>query len=103
MLVRSTIGVAFAAAVAMLAAGACSSRNGLFGAPVTGAEGGAPSTGGTGGGGGMTVAPHADKVDLLLLVDNSASMGEKHAILADTLPALLGAFVDPPCATAAGA
>ncbi|HSO35675.1 MAG TPA: hypothetical protein VLT33_24270 [Labilithrix sp.] len=39
----------------------------------------------------------ADKVDLLFMIDNSASMGDKQAILADAVPSLLTGLVRPPC------
>ena len=56
-----------------------------------------------------------DKIDLLFMIDNSLSMGEKQAILAEAVPALLkrvvapkcedgsGKLTDPPCASTAHA
>jgi len=38
-----------------------------------------------------------DKVDLLFDIDNSASMGDKQAYLADAIPDLLGRLVQPNC------
>ena len=43
-----------------------------------------------------------DKVDLLLVVDNSASMQDKQIVLAETLPRLLGQIVSPPCVDDSG-
>lgn len=41
--------------------------------------------------------PAIDKVDLLLLVDNSSSMADKQRILADVVPDLLRGLVQPKC------
>jgi len=38
-----------------------------------------------------------DKVDLLIMIDNSASMGDKQAILADAVPNLLIGLLKPKC------
>ncbi|MBW2457640.1 MAG: hypothetical protein JRI68_24260 [Deltaproteobacteria bacterium] len=38
-----------------------------------------------------------DKIDLLLVIDNSGSMADKQAILAGAVPDLVGALVNPPC------
>ena len=38
-----------------------------------------------------------DKVDLLFMIDNSASMGDKQAILADAVPNLLVGLLQPKC------
>src|SRR3970040_1536768 len=47
---------------------------------------------------------HADitGIDLLLMIDNSASMADKQATLADAVPQLLGQLVQPNCVDAAG-
>ena len=42
-----------------------------------------------------------DKVDLLFMIDNSASMGDKQTILADAVPNLLVGLLKPKCADAA--
>jgi hypothetical protein len=42
------------------------------------------------------------KLDLLLVVDDSASMGDKQAYLAQALPTLLAPLVSPPCIDGAG-
>ncbi len=39
----------------------------------------------------------ADKIDLLLVIDNSRSMGDKQAILAEAVPDLIERFVAPSC------
>jgi len=44
-----------------------------------------------------------DKVDLLLMIDNSASMGDKQKILQDAVPELLSGLLRPRCVNAAGA
>lgn len=40
-----------------------------------------------------------DKIDLLLMIDNSASMGDKQAILADAVPQLVEGLLKPKCVT----
>lgn len=44
--------------------------------------------------------PAVDKVDLLVVVDNSSSMADKQKILADALPDLLHGLVQPKCVDA---
>jgi hypothetical protein len=53
---------------------------------------------GTGSGGGVTIPAHneANKVDLLVMVDNSVSMADKQALLSEALPALVHTFITPP-------
>jgi hypothetical protein len=47
-----------------------------------------------------TVSQQAvDKVDLLFMIDNSASMGDKQTILADAVPDLIGGLLEPNCIT----
>src|SRR5262249_10674520 len=91
--------LAGATAIASAFAACGGETQGLPGGP--GADGGAQPDGGEGGlppgddgsprgddGGGPTVGPvvvHSEsvtKVDLLFVIDNSASMGDKHALLA---------------------
>src|SRR3954468_23649260 len=38
-----------------------------------------------------------DKVDLLFMIDNSSSMGDKQAILADAVPNLITGLLKPQC------
>src|SRR5215470_15345284 len=46
-----------------------------------------------------TVSQQAvDKVDLLFAIDNSASMGDKQAILAEAVPDLIKGLLNPKCA-----
>jgi hypothetical protein len=40
---------------------------------------------------------HVDKVDLLLMIDNSSAMADKQAILAESVPFLLRRLVSPRC------
>lgn len=49
-----------------------------------------------------TVSQQAvDKVDLLFAIDNSASMGDKQAILADAVPDLINGLLKPRCVSTA--
>jgi hypothetical protein len=43
-----------------------------------------------------------DKVDLLVMIDNSSSMGDKQAILADAVPNLINGLLKPACVDANG-
>jgi hypothetical protein len=64
--------------------------------------GGEPSTGGPA----PAPAPSpatSDKVDLLIVVDNSRSMADKQAVLADGVPELLGFLTNPRCFDPQGA
>jgi hypothetical protein len=45
---------------------------------------------------------HTDKVDLLFMIDNSASMGDKQALLALAVPDLVSRLVSPNCLDATG-
>src|SRR3954466_3217592 len=50
-----------------------------------------------------TVSQQAvDKVDLLFAIDNSQSMGDKQAILADAVPALINGLLKPRCVDGEG-
>jgi hypothetical protein len=62
-------------------------------------EGGESDEGGAAGegGGGSGPTATATKVDLLFVVDNSISMFEKQAVLAEAVPRLVSRFVDPYC------
>jgi hypothetical protein len=80
-------------------AGASAGAGGTGGAGDGGAgAGGSAQTGGTGGTGG-TEEPiaHADKVDLLIMVDNSVSMADKQAVVAQTVPDLVARLTNPDC------
>jgi len=73
-----------------------------------GATGGGTGGNSEGGTGGQVIPPPpgdahvlayggADKLDLLLVVDNSISMADKQELLANAVPSLLGRLADPPC------
>ena len=44
-----------------------------------------------------------DKIDILLAVDDSGSMGDKQQILAEVVPSMVTELVNPPCIDANGA
>src|SRR5262245_5735258 len=81
---------------------------GGLGGGTSGKGGG--SSGGTGGGssGATNVAvtqlsaSARDKVDLLLMIDNSASMAVKQQLLADSVPMLVERLISPRCVDAEG-
>jgi len=82
-------------AIASIVLVACGARGyGLFG-PGNG-DGG---DGGTGGQGGNEVIPPAktERIDMLLVVDNSRSMADKQEILSLAVPRLLDSFINPVC------
>ncbi len=90
--------VVFSVVVFVLACAACDSDVPW---PVAGGSAGNSSAdGGTGLGG---AAPQSsDKVDLLLVVDNSRTMADKQAILELAVPDLVQQLVNPPCYDASG-
>jgi len=107
-LISSLVTLALATIVtagATIAAGCGARDDGIFG-PGTGGEGGqgaSTSDGGGGSGGGPPLPPaKADKVDLLLVIDNSRSMADKQEILSLTIPELLQRFINPLCVDAQG-
>ena len=53
--------------------------------------------------GGVPSGPRSDKVDILLVVDNSRSMADKQEILRTGVADLLGRFTNPRCVDASGA
>lgn len=65
-----------------------------------GGTGAANGNGGEGGAGAEGGALHTDKIDLLLVVDNSISMFEKQALLGAAIPKLVQRLVDPWCVAA---
>jgi hypothetical protein len=84
----------FVAALAVLAACGDEVNVGAGGNGGTGAdEGGA----GPGGNGGAPPQGTSNKVDLLLVVDNSRSMADKQTILAGGVPQLVGFLTNPRC------
>jgi hypothetical protein len=70
----------------------------LGGADATGGTTGLAGAGGEAGSGATGGVVHADKVDLLFVVDNSSSMSEKQSVLSATLPMFVARLVDPWCA-----
>ncbi len=89
--------VMLAAALASAGCGGNSSSDGTGasgGSGGTGGAGGAGGSGGLGGSGGAPLQP-TDKVDLLLMVDNSRSMADKQAILAEAVPRLVNQLLSP--------
>src|SRR5262245_16436896 len=64
-----------------------------------------PDVGQDGGVGGMDVTPPmatSDKVDILLVVDNSKNLEAAHNLFADTVPYLLDRLARPPCVNGLG-
>lgn len=53
--------------------------------------------GGAGAGAGGSVISAADKLDLVLVVDNSRGMADKQEILQRSIPDLVARFTNPPC------
>ncbi len=95
---RMSLFAAFAAIFCVpLAGGACGARTGLLvdqGADVTdGGDAGVIS---------RHLSP-ADKIDLLFMIDNSASMADKQVLLKEAVPDLVDRLVNPRCVDAADA
>lgn len=80
--------------------GGTAGDTGGTGAADTGGTGG--STGGTGGTGGGPIV-QVDKVDLLFMIDNSASMADKQKVLAATVPTFVNRLASPNCVDSSGA
>lgn len=74
--------------------GAAGAGGGSGGNGGSGGSGGAGGSGGIGGTGGVPLVP-ASKIDLLLMIDNSLSMSDKQAVLADAVPQLINRLVTP--------
>jgi hypothetical protein len=87
-------------------AGACS-ITGTIGSDVGGSGAATSSVGGSGtttsSSISLTAALPFDKIDLLLVVDNTRAMTEKQQILADALLELTQTLANPPCLDASGA
>lgn len=75
-------------------AGTGTGGTGVGGSGVGGSGVGGSSAGGSGGN--IPSTGTANKVDLLVMVDNSISMADKQLVLAEALPGLLNAFTTPP-------
>jgi hypothetical protein len=101
-------GTAANAAGGTVSNGTGGGEGGEAGAPP-GAEAGAGAEDGAGAGGEDNGGPPdgpittSSKVDLVLVVDNSISMGDKQALLAKSVPALVERLVDPWCVGPSGA
>jgi hypothetical protein len=82
---------------------------GTGGDAMTGGSGGDAMTGGTGNVGGepsgfvSQITAQNNQLDLLLMIDNSISMGEKQKLLADALPFLMQRLTTPNCVDENGA
>lgn len=81
---RGIVGAGVLAAVFSAACGGESSGGAAGAGAIAGAK-----VGGVGGSGGVPVTTTTDKVDLLLVIDNSISMADKQQILAATVPRLV--------------
>jgi len=75
-------------------AGSVNATGGTGGTGGTSAQAGEAGAGGEGATGGVA---HTDKIDLLIVVDNSISMFEKQKLLAAAVPKLVLRLVDPWC------
>ena len=79
---------------------------GTGGAGGAGAGSGASGTGGVAGNGaagsGAGSSDKTNKIDLLLMIDNSASMADKQVILGRAIPDLVSRLVTPPCGAFSG-
>ena len=64
--------------------------------------GGGHGQGGQGGDGNTIIPSSSDKLDLLLVVDNSRGMADKQAVLAQAVPELVRRLVNPLCLDGAG-
>jgi hypothetical protein len=73
------------------------------GASTGGASTGGANTGGAGTGGNPNEITTATKLDILFVIDNSISMGDKQDILSKAVPGLLlDGLVHPPCLNGSG-
>ena len=105
MCLRSNILKGALPAAALIGLLACSGEGvSPEGEGTAGTGGGGGSGGGSAGsGGGSTTSSHlyrnqkVDKVDLLFMIDNSASMADKQIILAAAVPDLVQRFTNPVC------
>lgn len=69
----------------------------FFGAACSNVVGGVTPPPGSGGDAPLGPVPEVDKVDLVLVVDNSASMADKQLVLAKSIHRLLDGLVNPAC------
>ena len=89
--------------IGLAAASAASWGSGCGNSVVTTTGSGSMSSGSSTSSGMMPPPGAADKVDVVLMVDNSASMADKQRLLATAVPALLSRLINPRCVDANGA
>jgi len=98
--------VVAAAAVGVLAACGARSQLGDGTDGGTNARGSSGASGSGGGGGSSDAAPEpkvrSSKLDLLLVIDNSRSMGEKQGVLRASVATLISRLTNPRCVDARG-
>ncbi|HEY4122257.1 MAG TPA: hypothetical protein VGM56_30525, partial [Byssovorax sp.] len=83
---------------AITTAAACTDTSSIG---ALGEGGGGASSTGTAGGAAATVKV-ADKIDIVLAIDNSSSMADKQAVMSLALTDLVQSFTNPPCFDASG-
>src|SRR5688572_1152437 len=106
-----------AALTLLVGCGGESDRDGDASSAGAGGQGGADGSGGAssggkggrgggsnGGAGGSFPLPEGppESVDLLFVIDNSISMGDKQVLLSDALPGLVRRFIEPNCVDESG-
>jgi hypothetical protein len=90
--------MAAVSAAGFAALGGCGGGDsGTGGSTTSGSGAGGSTSASASSGTGGTHVTTADKVDLVLAIDNSRSMADKQKILAAALPDLVGALVNPKC------
>ncbi len=103
---RRPLACLLAATTPLVAGGACGARTGLRVPHDASIEDAsveeAAEEEGSGGTGGVPDRPRADKIDLLLDIDGSGSMGDKQSILANAVPDLVKRLTNPRCVDASG-
>ncbi len=107
-------GMIFAIVSCVAVSGACGGKSDATGPSDGGADSGGGSSGGSSGGSGgssggsggdggtIPILPSTSKVDLLFMVDNSVSMGDKQNLLALAVPNMIQRLVEPNCVDATG-
>ncbi|HSO00161.1 MAG TPA: hypothetical protein VLS89_17835 [Candidatus Nanopelagicales bacterium] len=94
----SKSGAMFAMGFGLLALAACEGSTNVGGANT----GGGGGTGGSGGSGAGGPLGKAEKIDIVLAIDNSRSMADKQEVLALALTDLVQTLTNPPCIDANG-
>lgn len=98
----SKSGAMLAMGLGLFALGACQGASSVGGANTGGAGGGTGGNGAGGGTGGSGPLLKADKVDIVLAIDNSRSMADKQEVLSLALTDLVQTLTNPPCIDANG-